>query len=138
MRLHPRRGRLTCDGSEVAMLDVDLAAHDVSSMLAEVACAESADIGLAPGLREERPSMRAPRPPVPDGLQELRVHTCMATFSLGIPIDLAALVKAIPNSIFYGEHASRFATIRAMREPRYVAAIRKSGDAYVFTTYDGE
>merc|ERR1740130_1659701 len=83
-------------------------------------------------------STDVPRTAVPEGLQEVRVHTCMATFSLGIPVDLTALVKAIPNSIFYGEKTSRFATIRANYFPRYVVTINKCGKVYVFTTYDGE
>lgn len=110
-------------------MDVEL----VSAMVAE-ATAESDDVGLVSDSRGAGASAAMPRQALPDGLQQLRVSVCMATFSLGIQIDLTDLVKAIPNSMFIGANA----TIRTMREPRYAVSISKSGAAKIFTTYDGE
>lgn len=68
----------------------------------------------------------------------LKVTLCMAKFKLGIAIDLRALVRAIPNSIYFGEAGSRYVMIRKLRHPRYVVAIPKCGNALIFTTYDGD
>jgi len=71
-------------------------------------------------------------------LIDMKICMCHAGFTLGIPIDLPALARAIPNSVMQPVDRPRSVVIRALRHPRFTCIVRPSGKIHVATQCEGE
>jgi len=107
--------------------------------LANDAAASSAASPAAAATRTAQdggaPAAAAAQCPV---LADVRVHLCMATFSLGVPVDAAALGQAMPNVELAVDCKRQGVTVSRLREPSWVAKVMPTGKVKVFTNYDGE
>jgi len=71
---------------------------------------------------------------------DAQVLMCRASFRLGIPVDVEALLRAVPNTEMgsQGSTLKGCVFIRCLRQPRYTAIVNAKGTVRVFTSYDGE
>jgi len=115
------------------LVHIEDLAQEVASATADVSGALSTEDIASLGFGARGPAAQGGDP----RHWELHVTICMAKFILGTSIDLNALVTAIPNTTYIPE-VSRFATIRSIRQPRYVAVISNTGIVLLFTSCDAD